>query len=599
MARRTLLFLALLLCTASSVWANGETLYVRPIGACANNGDGTTHGCAASAGAAGAYIGFTNVLTNASNTVGQVDPGDTLYVCGAHTEVFAVPSRNGTSPLHIVLDGRCPTDAGSITVGDSAVAAIYQAGSSNYWDFQYLTLSGGTVGVIYCNTACDHDTYTYNTMTCTHIEIGITMGMRMRNLRNSTVGHNTITGAGGSPSWACSVGILVDTTGVTNPAYCCNVIEYNAISHFPGAGIRFAGANNTTGISSGPNTIRYNTTFDNGDGIYHVNSDNTTNTGNISYNNLRRTQGGEGYGFASLWSENTIYEDGEAYGNNNRGIELFSGTDPGVGTRDHLHGIIRRNYVHGNNVGAFDFNAAILVNNGPSHIAAAWDLVEVYANVTVGSTSGFMSDDGATVSLYNNTFINPTREACIFLLDNADNITAKNNLCVPGTTVGYLGDNIYGIQNSNGAGVSNSFSHTLIDNTTATVFARVSSTNYTAGTISTVDSTAILANPLLDATYHTLPGSPARRVGVTVSPCTDFTGTACDSPPTIGAYQVGGVVGFQGRAALLQPRNPLVLQRCLRNGSPCVPGASVGGYVLNEGGGKITLENGTGFILKE
>src|SRR5262249_52823681 len=102
--------LLLLLATASSVWANGETLYVRPTGACANNGDGTAYACAASGGAAGAYIGFSNILTNASNAVGKVDPGDTLYICGSHTEMWTVPNLSGTDPLRITADGACPSD---------------------------------------------------------------------------------------------------------------------------------------------------------------------------------------------------------------------------------------------------------------------------------------------------------------------------------------------------------------------------------------------------------------------------------------------------------------------------------------------------------
>ncbi len=559
MGKLSTLLCGLLLCLGleSVAWASGETLYVRPTGACANNGDGTAYGCAASGGAAGAYIGFTNILTAATDTVAKVDPGDTLYVCGAHTLMWTIPTRSGTLGLEIIADGRCPSDAGSITVGDTDIAAIAQTAASDYWIFRYLTLSGGTTAVLYCNGVCNHDLYEYNTMTCTHVAVGATMGIRMRNFRNSTLAHNTVVGVKGSPTWACSTGILIDYTSA-NAAFCCNIIEYNDVSGFPGPGIRIAGKDNTT-FHPGPETIRYNTAHDNGDGFYPVNADNITNTGNVSYGNLKRDQGGEGYGYAGLWCENLIYEDNIAYGNNGRGIEVFSGQDGSFGTRNHLHATIRRNYLYNNNQGDFAINSAILVNNGPDHIAAAWDLVEVYGNVTVGSSSGFMVDDGSTVSVYNNTFINPTKEACIYLLPNADNVTFKNNLCVPGTATG-----IYGIWDENGTGTNNVYSNNLIDPTHTTIFAKKNATTYDITTITTLDPAIVIADPLLNATYHTLNRSPARFAGTTVSPCTDPISLVCDTPPTIGAFQVGTAGVILSRGALSIARTALSRARTAR-----------------------------------
>jgi hypothetical protein len=551
--------IAIIVCLGleSVAWANGETLYYRSATACTFNGDGTAYTCAASAGAAGAYLEpSTNILTAATNTVAKVDPGDTLYVCGAHTTMLTVPTRSGTLGLEIIVDGRCPGDPGSITVGSTAIAALAQTAASDYWIFRYLTLSGGTTAVLYCNGVCDHDLYEYNTLTCTHVAVGATMGIRMRNFRNSTLAHNTVTGAKGSPTWACSTGILIDYTSA-NAAFCCNILEYNTVSGFPGPGIRIAGKDNST-FHPGPETIRYNTAFDNGDGFYPVNADNITNTGNVSYGNLKRDQGGEGYGYAALWCENIIYEDNIAYGNNGRGIEIFSGEDTGFGTRNHLHGTIRRNYLYNNNQGAFAINSAILINNGPAHIADAWDLVEVYGNVTVGSSSSFMVDDGITAVVYNNTFVSPTTEACIYLLPNADNVTFKNNLCVPGTASG-----IYGIWDENGTGVANVYSNNLIDPTHTTIFAKKNATTYDITTITTLDPNIVIGDPLLAANYHTLPGSPARFAGATVSPCQDLSGAACDVPPTIGAFQVmSGVT--RDRSALSRARSALSRARTIR-----------------------------------
>lgn len=87
-----------------------EDLYTRPLSACANNGDGTSYQCAATAGAAGAYRGFGNVLYGSG--AGKVSTGDTLYICGRHdggsADATLIPTVDAT------LDGNCPYDPGTI-----------------------------------------------------------------------------------------------------------------------------------------------------------------------------------------------------------------------------------------------------------------------------------------------------------------------------------------------------------------------------------------------------------------------------------------------------------------------------------------------------
>ena len=91
-----------------------NTWYVRPPGACTFNGDGLAYGCAAIAGATGAFSGFQNIIW--TPTTG-VDNGDTLYVCGAHATMLA-PTGSGVEGLPIILRGDCPSDHGTInTVG--------------------------------------------------------------------------------------------------------------------------------------------------------------------------------------------------------------------------------------------------------------------------------------------------------------------------------------------------------------------------------------------------------------------------------------------------------------------------------------------------
>lgn len=117
------------LLSASFAWANGETLYVRPVGGSYGTEDGTSY--------ANAWDGFLNGMYNAADTAGQVDPGDTLYVCGAHTAQQMEIYQDGTAALPIDIDFGCPSDPGSIAPTAQNYALYIEA--------SYLTVHGGTV----------------------------------------------------------------------------------------------------------------------------------------------------------------------------------------------------------------------------------------------------------------------------------------------------------------------------------------------------------------------------------------------------------------------------------------------------------------------
>lgn len=76
--------------------------YVRPLGGSYGAEDGTSY--------ADAWDGFANVAWGAA--AGQVGPGDTLWVCGAHTQQFLV-NASGTDGNVITIRGDYPGDAGS------------------------------------------------------------------------------------------------------------------------------------------------------------------------------------------------------------------------------------------------------------------------------------------------------------------------------------------------------------------------------------------------------------------------------------------------------------------------------------------------------
>ena len=141
---------ALLLIMLLPSWADAavgtaavDTWYVRPTGACANNGDGLAYGCAASAGATGAFISGANVLWTATD---GVDNGDTLYVCGTHTSTLNVgSSAAGANLSPITIDFRCPSDTGSIrlitAMTEAQTAGNWTNESGNLW---YLSVSSYT-----------------------------------------------------------------------------------------------------------------------------------------------------------------------------------------------------------------------------------------------------------------------------------------------------------------------------------------------------------------------------------------------------------------------------------------------------------------------
>jgi hypothetical protein len=122
--------LLLLLLMPTLAFANGESLYVRAVGGSYGSENGTSH--------ANAWDGFLNIVYNAVNTAGQVDPGDTLYICGAHTAQQLEIYQDGTSPLPIDINFGCPGDPGSI-VPTSQNYAVYIEAS-------WIKVHGGTVG---------------------------------------------------------------------------------------------------------------------------------------------------------------------------------------------------------------------------------------------------------------------------------------------------------------------------------------------------------------------------------------------------------------------------------------------------------------------
>ena len=144
-----LLVLPLLLALAWGQAWGGSTWYVRPAADCANNGNGTAYGCAASNGAAGAWRTMANVTWG----VGNVDTGDTLKTCSSETSPFTTADYDGggLAMLHSQQPGARVTGDCSAE-GGGTVAYHEGAGTRDYgfycatnaeclgqtWDHQYF-----------------------------------------------------------------------------------------------------------------------------------------------------------------------------------------------------------------------------------------------------------------------------------------------------------------------------------------------------------------------------------------------------------------------------------------------------------------------------
>lgn len=145
---------AWLLClVAGAALADGETLYLRPVAECANDGDGTAYACAASGGAAGAWnttTGFNDTTKLAlTDTVGKIDPGDTLCISGTIIGQITFGEAesagdlgSGTSGSRITIDGLCNSVQGTLDP-TSANYAFYT--EQSYIDVTDLNADGPTL----------------------------------------------------------------------------------------------------------------------------------------------------------------------------------------------------------------------------------------------------------------------------------------------------------------------------------------------------------------------------------------------------------------------------------------------------------------------
>lgn len=534
---KRLLWLVVVAVAGWPALADAETLYVRSSGGVYGTEDGSSY--------ANAFDGFGDISWGGG--AGQVGPGDTLYVCGAHTAMLTV-GVVGESGSNIVLDGACPDDAGTVNVGATATMAIEQRSvpeGRDYITVQNLTLIGGTTATIHCNGSgssdCRGNVYQDNAITAS-VSGSSVGGIAVRNPRDTIIRRNDLNGAG-----LGGRGILLDDpVGNAYPLNANNLVDDNDIYGWTWFGIRFAGFSDAVFLQY-PGTISNNRVHDNGDGIYHYRTTGVVTEYNTVYQNNLTSTFGEGYGLASTLSANGTWRGNISHTNRTKGLEpWYSDASTASEYTDILF-----NTFYGNGTGGEDFHCAIHMNNNGSNVN--FPNTVIAGNVVIGSQCGINVYRGTTGTVTNNTIINPTAKSGIFIGSDAANLTIINNIISTGAIPG-----VWTSDSGIGSGVV--FSHNLYDAAiTGTAF-RTASTNYALAQVTTPEPTALTESLAFlgpsARDYRLRAESSNRRGGTATTSCIDKRARVCWLPPDIGAYQSTSGDPANAHAPITQPRAP-------------------------------------------
>jgi hypothetical protein len=167
--------------TANNDWAytvsegSGRIWYVRPSGGSYGTENGSSY--------ANAWDGFDNVDWTASG----VQPGDTLYVCGTHTEQVTV-GGSGIAGHPITIRGDYSGDAGTIDGEDSRGRSLI-VGSVDYITISSISLIGATV-------SCLDITGTSTGIITNNITVSGSGNQGVQHLGSVSATHNNITAVG-------------------------------------------------------------------------------------------------------------------------------------------------------------------------------------------------------------------------------------------------------------------------------------------------------------------------------------------------------------------------------------------------------------------
>lgn len=533
MVNRLALLLALVpaLADAATGSAAVDTWYVRPAGACANNGDGLAYACAASAGAAGAFIGITNIIT--TGTVG-VDDGDTMYVCGAHSlgsDTFT-QFGSGTGGTYITISFACPGDTGSMTTDGTQVNGVFVNGKA-YLNFIDVRLSGNTLNTGNSPGLFSIDS-TSSFITLTNPTISGNANSRLLHIRTSddiTVTTPALSDGGSHCLWVTGS----DTDRVT--------ITGGSTRDCDRTGVRVEG--NVANTEVDTVTISGVEASGNGDGIYVIKSRNVVIDDVNSHENRNETLSSsfqEGYGIAVQQSDNVTIRYSTSSRNRTDGIEIW-----GNAAINSLNADIFGNLVYGH----VYFTADDSGSNGIECRTGYADC-NIYSNIVVDNTKNIrIGNSPITTSYLANNVISGGSYG-VRMVDSSEagtNATTgweiRNNVIQSASTWLLYTDVTSG--NSNTFGTND-----WVGSGNVVTY---DASTYTTTTVSAVDSTrldnvtpAFACSDLSDENCaKTLGASALRRAGACITgvpSCIfpDFDGTRFElkrGKPNIGAYQDG------------------------------------------------------------
>ncbi len=461
--------------------AAADTWYIRPVGTCSNNGDGSAYACAASGGGVGAFSGFNNL--NKTVTTG-IDDGDTVKVCGNFVQADAETQftnqamlaieESGSAGSPITWTGDCTSDGGS------ARATLTSDGTSGSlirtYANTYITIKGNfdLVG------AKDAGITAYNSASG---DVAIAKNIRIE-------GGTTISSilAGVQP-----VGITYSGTNGYIGAVVINNIGVDGIFEYSGGSWTIDGAR----ISN----ISINDT--DGDCVqWQRNTD-----GNIARNVYcdKTNKDSKQCVVASTLDAQTyrMLVDNLTC--------LMAGGSIAIGVYSEGQMTVRGSYI--SNPGTYGITGAL--DNGTKITAYG----NVIVNPVVGCFDLHKSSAGPSADIYNNTCISNT----VFGVNASTSsavLNIKNNI--------FVGSATYGILRGT-SGTSDSYNNIFGASVASSSVGQVSVNPYFIG--GTIPSTK--------KGFRLSPDSPLIRAGLRVGDYTDALGRWFEYKPSIGAYSYG------------------------------------------------------------
>lgn len=407
----------LCLCLLIPLISFAEDLYVLPSGTCTYNGNGTAATCAASAGAAGAYNGFSNISWGAG--AGKVSAGDTLYLVAGQTYKEMLTISGGGSDATTRVTVSAPLSGTAIIDGEGTRKGITIAASVSYLTIDGV--KGNAVGGDY-----DYGLVLQN--------IGVSNGIQCSAGGNTDIVIRKVEISGTESLLTVDGGAIYAHFGVSAPsieiAYCWihGPTGLGQRYRWAVSGIQVWGAQGGTGFSNTVvhhtkvNDIKidamktgWNSSFYNNELVNnHAGTDSVLHNGlyytcKVSHTSSVLNEPGVGVDWETYWSQSgstgDVWEFGRNYdyGPHSDGIVIQSGGYTKI-YNNYIHGVssqyiyidevsntsISNIYIYNNIIDVSDSSAVIagIINLDLEKTNSALDGLYIYNNTILGGPYG-------------------------------------------------------------------------------------------------------------------------------------------------------------------------------------------------------------------